>query len=511
MLNKFFSVLLLSSFFVLPTAHGSLVVRAEKSEEGDKPLQYQMPRVQLINFKMEDPVLNGEILYLHHKDALKSRVQDEIEAKTASSANKSDKITTVTLSEAKIYLEPELRKNFEWEDVKEEEKDKIVATIFSEKYFLSGDVSAPEADIREMNEAQTFQFLSDEPYLGSAIFNTTDTHDHMQREYHRIDPRVFLLPAEVVRKWFYTVNPTWQKMSLEQYESTDKLTLRPQLFEKYFAFPTNSEDRPAYYQSHAVSFLTQELIGDIWATAKRIIDMTTQEDRVVIFGNTPYFVGRAIRALLDHSNGDLKRTIIDLPFSGAPNRRSARNLFNYRSDFVTSERLVHFKNRLQSLELTSSNQNMLKGTTYFVDVIGSGAGPSYTMATILRDFQSNIPESIPNFAVISLNSMSESEERHKMIASHMAKDGETLEFFFPSKEECQFKVPARVVELKGHSVLDFIPDQCPATRIVPKYNPSFWTKEYDTYLTRPLSSMASLMLEHFDENIRLLIAQSEKL
>lgn len=77
---------------------------------------------------------------------------------------------------------------------------------------------------------------------------------------------------------------------------------------------------------------------------------------------------------------------------------------------------------------------------------------------------------------------------------------------FANSEQTLFEM----IEFKGHSVLDFIPDQCPATRVVLKYNPSYWAPEYDDYLTRPPSSMASLMLEHFDENIRVLIAQNEK-
>ena len=104
-----------------------------------------------------------------------------------------------------------------------------------------------------------------------------------------------------------------------------------------------------------------------------------------------------------------------------------------------------------------------------------------------------------------MNTFKEDEERHHLIASHFAQDDEHLELSFPSKKEVRFKVPAQVIFLKGHGSLDFIPDQCPATRIVPKYNPKFWTPEYDHLLTAPLSSIAQILLEHFDENLRVLM------
>lgn len=367
-------------------------------------------------------------------------------------------------------------------------------------------------DILELDEEGIFKFLRDEPYLNSAIFNSRVVerkgqapyyHDHMEREYYRIDPRVFLIPGETVRKWFYTCGSGYWVMSPEEYEQTDKATLKPELFSKYFTFPETVEERSAYYRTHAVSFLTQEMIRDTLSVARKIIAQTTPEDRVIIFGNTPYFIGRALDHLISLSDTPAPK-VIYLPFSGAPNIRSARNAGGWHKDMVTAERLEHFKGRLTQAGLMADNKEMLKGTTYIVDVIGGGSGPSFTMETILRDFQEKASEAVPNFEVISINRFVKDEERHHMIASKFAEDGEHLELSFPSKEHPKFKVPAQVMYLPGHVALDFVPDKCMATRIVPKYNPCFWSSEYDYLLEAPVSSIGQILLDHFDENLKAL-------
>lgn len=68
-------------------------------------------------------------------------------------------------------------------------------------------------------------------------------------------------------------------------------------------------------------------------------------------------------------------------------------------------------------------------------------------------------------------------------------------------------VPAQVLLLPNHGILDSMPDSCPITRIVPKYNARFWTKEFDDLLTAPLSSIRKILLEHFDENVKALMEQ----
>ncbi|MGN6670630.1 MAG: hypothetical protein ACTHJ4_03755, partial [Candidatus Nucleicultricaceae bacterium] len=239
-------------------------------------------------------------------------------------------------------------------------------------------------------------------------------------------------------------------------------------------------------------------------TAQKIIDATTEQDRIGLFGNTPYFGGRAMEHLLQNSTPSQKRTLIHLPFSGAPNTFSDRNVFSSADDIVTAERYAHFKNRLETLGLSPENPSMMEGTTYFVDVIGSGSGPAFTMETILREFSRKNHETHPNFEIIALNEFLEDDDRNMAIASKPANDGETVQLSFPSKESCHFSVPARVFYLEGHGQLDFIPDQCPATRIVPKFNAKFWSPSFDHILKAPLNSMAQILVDHFDENLKAL-------
>lgn len=361
-------------------------------------------------------------------------------------------------------------------------------------------------DIFSLNEKETDIVLAKTLLLADGIF---DGIDYFHKKFSQIDPQVFLLPAETVRKWFYTSCSTYKKISIEKYENCDKNLLEPAIFSRYFNFPTDPKDRPAYYRSNSMGFLNQKMIEDILQVAKRILNITVENDRIVIFGNTPYFVGRAIQFLINQSDSPIHPTIINFPFSGAPNTITSRNACHYEDDLVTPKRLVHFQKRLNSLGLMSNNADLLKGTTYIVDVIGSASGPAFMMETILRDFSKNKPGEIPNFQIISLNEFDNDLERSARIVSHFAKDGEKLELSFPSKEKTHFKIPAQVIYLPGHGDLDFGPDRNPSTRIFPKYNPIFWTDAYDDLLTKAPSGMAQILLDYFDENLKALTETKE--
>lgn len=480
--------------------HQSLQLEETHPQQGHNPKGLSSKTV-VISLPQEDPVMSHSVInaHIYSDQALQEIIDEEIKGKPKYYYGY-HKIDSLSVEEAESILKARVTTLIMKMGKCEAECNELLQKIFTSRHF---EVKPQEIiDILALSEEEVFKFLDKVSYLNSAIFNSSDHHDHMAKEQHRIDPRVFLLPAETVRKWFYTHYNTWKKMPLEEYEAKDKALLLPQLFSTYFTFPEKHEERPAYYRHNALSFLTQKMIRDIRAVAQKIIDATTEQDRIVIFGNTPYFVGRAMEHLLQNAVPSNKRTLIYLPFSGAPNTRSVRNLFGASDDVVTDERFAHFKKRLETLGLSPENPSMREGTTYIVDVIGSGAGPAFTIKTILREFLKRNHETYPSFEIISLNKFIEECDRNMAIASKPADDGETTQLSFPSKEECHFMVPARVFYLEGHHHLDFIPDQCPATRIIPKFNPKFWSASFDHVLTAPLNSIAQILRDHFDENLK---------
>lgn len=480
------------------------LVAEEPSHQAQLPKALPSKTV-VVNLPQKDPILSAEVIASSHyyRDSTLQTIVDEVIQKKPKSCLGYQKITSLSVEDAERILTPRFKKLLLDADKNEEECESLLQEIFTPRHF---EIKPNEViDILALSEEKVLEFLTGESnLLGPAIYLTRDDYDHMAGQKHRIDPRVFLLPAETVRKWFYTQYPTWEKKSLEDYEAADKTLLRPHLFSTYFTFPTNREERPAYYRNNALSFLTQKMVQDIRTTAQKIIDATTEQDRIVIFGNTPYFVGRAMEHLLQNSMPSQKRTLIHLPFSGAPNTSSERNAFSAADDIVTAERYAHFKNRLETLGLSPENPSMMEGTTYFVDVIGSGSGPAFTIGTLLREFSRKTHETHPNFEIIALNEFLEDNDANMAIASKPANDGETVQLSFPSKKSCHFTVPARVFYLEGHGQLDFIPDQCSATRIVPKFNAKFWSPSFDHTLKAPLNSIAQILLEHFDENLKAL-------
>ncbi len=248
-----------------------------------------------------------------------------------------------------------------------------------------------------------------------------------------------MLPPETIRKFFLEKQQGWMNHYEKKYQAYNQIDGRTfedyidHIFSlKYFGLP-DDKDTEAYL-TRDISFLTQENIRYVFQAAQRIIDITNKNDNIVIFGNTPYFVGRAIELILKQ-NPDLVRNVIFFPFSGSPNRTRLGS-FPTPNDIVTIDRLNHLKERLTKHGLMADNADLPTKTTYFVDIIASGAGPAYTIETILRNFQVRGERKIPDIRLISLNEfildVDEDEDdeydqpdpRHALVASHNAKDKE---------------------------------------------------------------------------------------
>jgi hypothetical protein len=240
------------------------------------------------------------------------------------------------------------------------------------------------------------------------------------------------------------------------------------------------------------------------------MNVTKQGDYIIIFGNTPYFVGRALQKIASNKPNDSNyRVIIEFPFSGSPN--SQRNLATSK-DLVTQSRLDHLKKRFKKVGLDPDNKQLQNHSVYFIDVIASGGGLAYVIEELLREFkQADIP--IPNFNIIILNKINitvgegltdnATNEKNSRIAKKSAGDGQHLTLFFPSKYNPHFSVDSQIIYLEGHHLLDDLPSN--QWRVFPENNAAYWQPEYDYRFTLPKSKGIQALFEFFDTNINNLI------
>jgi len=289
----------------------------------------------------------------------------------------------------------------------------------------------------------------------------------------------FLTPEEVAQAYSEIIHPVYGKR--HNYEDLIK---RTDIFNtNYFGIPEDKEERKAHFINHAINFLTPELMISIYQSAYKIRNATQRGDRIVIFGNTPVFVGRALSHLISSNREDENyRQLLLFPFSGSPNRVRQRNFLEVR-DWVTKERHEHLKARMALLGLSSDHDELLKGTTHFVDVIASGSGIAYVIEDILRDFK-QAEKPYPNLNVLTLNEIdidNKEDSRNASVVDRTAKDEESLMFSFPSQEDTHFRVTGKVTHLPGYGFLDMLPsdDYC----IFPQYNALYWQPCFDEFLT----------------------------
>lgn len=197
---------------------------------------------------------------------------------------------------------------------------------------------------------------------------------------------------------------------------------------------------------------------------------------MVIFGNTPAFVGEALKRLIStnqtHTN---YRHLICFPFSGSPNRVRENNFLDYRN-MVMPHRLEHLKTRMQYVGLSADNPKMYTNTTHIIDVFASGSGPAYMLEQLLRDFKQ---KPYPLLHIICLNQINiedDFDQRHASISDRSAQNEENCIFTFPSKSKPHFRIPVSIAYLEGNEQLDMIPD---GWSVYPEYNACYWQECYD--------------------------------
>lgn len=390
----------------------------------------------------------------------------------------------------------------------EEEGKKIINNYFTDKYFGAAE--------KTEEEKTPYQIVTEDPYLETHIFNALrSTSNRPGREENMEEARkrwnvktLFLTPEEVFNA---LPGNTTNILNLESgtfEEFKEKYPEKAEaIFSEKFFIPRDPAERKSYFLTHSLGFFDQKLVDDIYQTAKRIMKLTHQGDCIVIFGNTPYFVGRALHKLISlNPDNENYRTIIEFPFSGSPNRVRPLSFPDYKN-LVTSERLEHLQTRLQKVGLSIENKSLQKQGIYFVDVIATGSGVAYVIEEILRSFIT-ANEEIPNINIISLNQIdihNENDVRNAQIAEQNAADGDKLLLFFPNKSNPHFAVDAYVIYLPGHGLLDNLPSI--EWRIFPEYNPAYWLPEYDYILHWPEGEIAHILLEFFDTNLEYIMAQ----
>ena len=426
------------------------------------------------------------------------------------------KIKGLILAEGNKYLTEYVQ------DKLTEKNQQLIQKVFSEKHFSNPNPnSAPQIDILNADENTQFELYDKDPYLGNALYNAVvygSDGKISNRDKSRIDPCLFMIDGEQIRKFFFKK----EKWSFDDFKKLYEREKKSIIFEAHlnnlfspenFGFPKEPQERSKYYLNHDISFLNQKLMKDVFIAAQRIIKMTKPGDNIVVFGNTPYFVGRAIKLIMEKDQS-LSPNVIEFPFSGSPNRIRPGSFPN-PEDIVTKDRLTHLQQRLRKQGLMADNPELFKRKTYFMDIIASGAGIAYTIETILHDIKAKGIQTLPEFEVISLNvfdleKSNNMDLRQASISLHSGKDGDNIQLMFPSKEKTHFTIDCQIVYLPGHEALDFLPDSFPKLRIFPRYNAAYWNSDYDYLLTEKKPSHIQIMLDHFDTNIRYLMDQEKK-
>jgi len=408
----------------------------------------------------------------------------------------SDRIHYLTSAEAHKYLTDYVKQKYGDERAKE-----LIDRFFNNRYF------GEEKELEKTPE----EIAAQDPYMFTHILNmmTLGVPGH-ERTMENAKKRwsletLFLTPEEVFNALKKNKSRGWRiPADIHNFEEYKKqFPDKAAIFSESFNIPQDPAQRKEYFLQHPLGFLTQSLIADIYEAAQKIMAATRQGDYIVIFGNTPYFVGRALQKMISlDSHNHNYRKIIEFPFSGAPN---AIREFPKLKDLVTQERLDYLKKRLEVSGLSPHNKDLEKHSVYFVDVIATGSGLAYLIEELLRMFK-QAHMNIPDFNIISLNKIditNKEDPRNARIADRNANDGEHLTFYFPTKQEPHFSIDAQVIYLPGHGLLDMLPSE--AWRIFPEYNAAYWQPEYDYLLNYRKKKLPKMLLEFFDTNLEHLM------
>ncbi|WP_156961981.1 hypothetical protein [Candidatus Paracaedibacter symbiosus] len=169
----------------------------------------------------------------------------------------------------------------------------------------------------------------------------------------------------------------------------------------HFGFQ-DEKAREEYLTTGSFGFLQVDEIEEVYKATLKLLNLSKGKDTFVFFGNTPYWFGRAFEALLK-AMPDHLRYIISFPFSGSPNRGRGSMPVDI-NDCTTPERLKYLMNFLEEKGLSPNNLSLEEGDIYFVDNIGSGAGPAFVIEELIRAFQER-EKKTPNISLITMGDL----------------------------------------------------------------------------------------------------------
>lgn len=421
------------------------------------------------------------------------------------------KVYSVTATEARENFYPYLE-----ERVGKQEAERLAPLLFSSTYFEV--IQSPTCDTNPKDDAQKDPYLFND-VCNILIYSTTPNHslrepiDRLENSFRYSLKTAFLTPQNVFEG--FVANSFYKERFSSTLGTTDfevLKTIRPSLVEGLFCerlmgIPSSPEERARHFLSKPIGFLTQDLIGRIYEVAQRMMKSSKPGDNFVIFGNTPYFVGRALKKIISDTPGDDHyRHVIEFPFSGSPNQ--TRDIPDAKN-IVTFKRLEHLKRRMVAAGLTSANADIGTYSTHFVDVVGAASGPAYVIEEIIRDFRI-ASQPVPQIDIFSLNEIrvDDQDSRNKFIANENAKDGESVRLYFPNKHESHFSIMTQIFLLKGHSQLDHLPSS--EWRVFPEYNAAYWLDEYNWMLTQETPYHTKVLFDYFDLNLSTFIEKDKQ-
>ncbi|AIK96634.1 hypothetical protein [Candidatus Odyssella acanthamoebae] len=276
----------------------------------------------------------------------------------------------------------------------------------------------------------------------------------------------------------------------------------------HFGFK-NEKTREEYLTTGSFGFLSVSEIEEVYKATLKLLNLSKTKDTFVFFGNTPYWLGRAFEALLK-AMSDHPRYVISFPFSGSPNRGRGSMPVDI-NDCTTPERLKYLMSFLEEKGLSPNNPYLEEGDIYFVDNIGSGAGPAFVIEELIRAFQEK-EKKLPNISLITMGDLKSFIEENPIptIKNHRVRSiykGEG-KVYLPSINNTHFTID--LIELKMDGAHGSLDNVAAYQRFYPAYNANRWNPQYSFLHTLRPSTYIKNFSFYFDWFIQKYIQENRK-
>ncbi len=441
----------------------------EKEEQGVPTTVIQKKELTLTITNLPEE-LEVSDLFKEFKPRFKSILKHKQEKELVE--GKIPRIQFLTSTEARAIFEPYLKKMVEKKHISKENEEEI----FTATYF--GTQKSVESQEVQDNLKKFIHALFMAVY---AEKNWNYNHDKKPPYYI-----MRYLSVETVEKFMReTIKENdmsyydYYSMRLEKEKyNINQAILNPDLWKG---------GEPSKESRFYSPILDDSLITKLHRDVVRMMEITQKGDTLIFFGNTPYLLGRALE-IIDKNK---ERQVLKLPFSGTPNRISAKS-------YVTLERANYMRQSMADRGVSPANEQLDTGTVYIVDVIFSGAGPAFALELLLREYDQACKPP-PHFKILALNKLSYDVHFQDNRQSEILERGSKY-MYFPSINKCRFKVPYVAFPVDYHKSLDG--ELKEYQRYWPEYPAYCWSEEYDYLFDYFPGSLVQPFLQHFDEKIK---------